>query len=260
MKIFILTDMEGVSGIVDWKNYAKEDGQYWRLGCELLTKEVNAAIEGGLEAGADEFVVWAGHGGGTSITIDKLHTSAKFLGGSPSYKLMLDKSYDAMFLVGNHAMEGTPNANLNHTFSSVHVQGMKLNGKYIGEIGMTAAMAGWFNIPTILVTGDEAACAEAKAIIPDISAAPVKKGVSQFAAICLHPEKARELIREKAAEAVRRLGKIKPYKVKPPYSLEVEFRTTEGMSWRLGRKGIEKVDEKTIRVKSNDFIEIMLSW
>jgi D-amino peptidase len=260
MKIYILTDMEGVAGVVDWENFANPGARYYEKACELLVGEINAAIEGALEAGVKEVVVLAGHGGSTSIKIDQLHPAAKLVSGVWTYPAGLDQSYDAMFLIGNHSMEGTYDGNMNHTFSSHHIQQMKLNGRAIGEIGMTAGLAGWFNVPTVLVSGDEAACREARAIIPDILTAPVKKGLSQFCAMSLQPQKARELIKEKARLAVSRIKKIKPYKVKPPYKLDVEFRTTEGVSWRLGKKGIQKVNAKTIRVTGNDFIEIMRSW
>ena len=260
MKIYILTDMEGVGGVVDWASFASPEAKYYDKARDFLTGEINAAVEGGLEAGADEFVVLAGHGGSTSIKIELLHPAAKLVSGGWSYPGGLDKTFDAMFLIGNHAMEGTPDGNMNHTFSSKHIQSMRLNGKYIGEIGMTALMAGWFDVPTILVSGDDAACREAKKIIPEIVAAPVKKGLSQFCAVMLTPEKARELIKEKAKEAVAKIKKIKPYKVKAPFKLDVEFRTTEGVSWRLGRKGIQKIDDKTVRVVGNDFIEVMKSW
>jgi len=261
MKLYILTDLEGVAGVFDWQTYAESTSRYYEESRILLTEEVNAAIEGAMEGGVDDILVWAGHGGGTSIKFEILNPMAKLIGGSGTkYPCGLDSSFDMLFLIGNHSMEGTPNANLNHTFSSKHIQGMKLNGKLIGEIGMIAAMAGWFNVPTVFISGDEAACNEAKKIMPKIITAPVKKGLGLFSAISLHPIKARELIREKAREATNKYKTIKPFKVKPPYTLEVEFRTTEGVTWRLGRKGIEKVNEKTIRVKSNDFIELLNSW
>ncbi len=260
MKIYILTDMEGVSGVVDSVNFASPTGKYYDKACEFLTKEINAAVEGALEAGADEIQVMAGHGGSTSIKIDMLRPEAKLISGEWHYPAGLDKTFDAMFLIGNHAMEGTIDGNMNHTFSSKHVHSMKLNGKFIGEIGMTALMAGWFNVPTVLVSGDEAACREARAIIPGIVTAPVKKGLSQFAAISLQPEKARELIRARAKEAVAKIKKIKPYKVKPPFTLDVQHKATEGVSSRFGRMGVQKLDSKTTRVVSKDFIEVMRSW
>ncbi len=260
MKIYILTDMEGVAGVVDSVNFASPGAKYYEKAGEFLTKEINAAIEGALEAGAGEIQVLAGHGGSTSIKIDILNPAAKLISGEWHYPAGLDKTFNAMFLIGNHSMAGTLDGNLNHTFASQYINSMKLNGKYIGEIGMTAIMAGWFGVPTVLISGDEAACREAKAIIPNIVTAPVKKGLSQFCAISLQPEKARELIKEKAKEAVSRIKSIKPYKVKAPFILDVEHKATEGVSSRYGRMGVQKINSRTTRIVSNDFIEVMRSW
>ena len=158
MKIYIMTDLEGVAGVVDFESQTYDTGKYYEKAKELLTAEVNAAVEGAMRAGATEILVCDGHGQG-GIVPELIHPSAKLLHGRPIGRFWeIDSSkWDACFLLAHHAMNGTPDGNLNHTYSSKTIVKMLLNGTPIGEIGMNIYLAGWFGIPAVLITGDEAA-------------------------------------------------------------------------------------------------------
>ncbi len=233
MKIYILTDQEGVAGVVSATDYSKPGDRYYEVARELATMEVNAAIEGALETGGHEFFVFDGHGHG-SIDVACIHPAARVLTGRPvRYPFGFDDSFDALMIVGHHAKSNTDGGHLSHTFSFAQ-DDFILNGNSLGEIGYYMALAGHFDVPTILVTGDVAACKEAQALIPGIEVAAVKEGwksgpatgltgpknaLHNGAAVHLAPIAARSLIRRQASTAVSRIPEIPPYRIATPYEL-----------------------------------------
>jgi D-amino peptidase len=253
MKIYILTDLEGVAGVVEWE-HANSEGRYYERSKRLLTQEVNAAVEGALEAGATEIVVWDGHGPG-GMEVELLHPEAKLLMGRGAPKgLGLDRSFDAMFVVGQHAMNLTPDANLCHSYNSRGVYRMLLNGQEIGELGMRIVLAGYFGVPVALVTGDDKTCAEALALVGDVETVAVKRSTGRQSALCLAPLKARELIKAGAIRALKRLSDFKPYLPPGPYEYVVERfdktgREPDDRSWDqpVGRIEVSR---------SEDFLEV----
>jgi len=174
MKIYIITDLEGVAGVVDFKSQTYPDGKYFEKAKELLTEEVNACCDGLKEMGVDEILVVDGHGPG-GILPEKIHPEAKLYHGRPISSLWeIDKGWDAVFLLAHHSMNGTEKGNLNHTYSSQQIVKMELNGEEIGEIGFEIYIAGCFDIPVVFISGDEAACKEGESYVPDIEKAVVK--------------------------------------------------------------------------------------
>ena len=262
MKIYIVTDLEGVAGVINFDDYCTPEGRYYEVARELLTMEVNAAIEGLIEAGGDEFLVADGHGYG-GINPLLLHPSAKLLAGRPiSYPFGCDETFDAAVIIGQHAKANTDGGHLCHT-GSFEVEDLTINDISLGELGCNMLFAAYFGVPTILVSGDKAACEEALSLVPNIETAPVKEGIKRGsasgltreenklfngAAIHLHPRKARELIKEKAKRALERIDEIKPFWIEPPYELVKKLRPTkDGKPARIGR------------VKANDLIELLNS-
>jgi D-amino peptidase len=233
MKIYIMTDQEGVAGVINSEDYAAPGARYYELAKELTTLEVNAAIEGALEAGATEFLVVDGHGYG-SIDQRLLHPKAELLAGRPiGYPFGCDASFDAAFSIGQHAKSNADGGHLSHT-GAMAVEDLVINGKSVGEIGCNFLFAAYFGVPTVFLSGDEAACEEAQDLVPNIEVAAVKRGMKRGsasgltaeqnlrfngAAIHLSPIAARALIKERARRAVERIGEIKPFWIEPPYEL-----------------------------------------
>ena len=256
MNICIMTDLEGVAGVVDFESQTYSDGKYFEKAKELLTEEVNACCSGLKEAGVDEILVCDGHGYG-GILPEKIHKEAKLLHGRPEPKLWeIDKKWDALFLLAHHSMNGTEKGNLNHTFSSRNVVKMELNGKEIGEIGFEVYLAGYFDIPVVFVSGDEAACKEAEGYVPDIEKAVVKWGINRTCAISLSPFKAREVIKEKAKRAIEKADKIKPIKIKGECELIIEYMSSSFAFSKLEGESVEKINERTVKIKGKDIIEV----
>lgn len=226
LKIYIVTDLEGVSGVVEFEDRKDESPRnialrhkYFRL----LAGEVNAAIEGAFAAGATEILVNDCHGGCYTIDFELLDPRVRVIHGRerPVWCVGLDETFDAMFSLGAHAMAGTRGGVLYHTWSC-QVRQMRLCGRPVGELGLEAFCAGAYGLPLVYVTGDTAACREAEQLIPNITTVAVKEGLSRYSAIAYPPAKARQMIREGAQRAIANLKNVKPWLPPPPYTWQVD--------------------------------------
>src|SRR5258708_36440723 len=167
MKILISADMEGISGIVDWEQVMPGHTEYLSRGRQLMTGDVNAAINGVFEGGADEVVVSDAHWDGRNILLEDLDPRARLNSGSPSPFSMMQSIDDtptpnAVILVGYHAMAGTTKGVLDHTWSDTSVRAVYLNDRLVGGIGLNAALAGDEQTPVIDVTVGQHPGAEAQ--------------------------------------------------------------------------------------------------
>jgi D-amino peptidase len=232
MKILIATDMEGITGVTTWDQVTPGHAEYARYRWQM-TEDVNAAIRGSFDAGADEVIVADGHWNASNILIEEFDPRARLNTGSPSpFSMMegIDESIDGVLFVGYHARNGSPNAILDHTWSSKTVANVWLNDLLTGEYGLNAAVAGHFGVPVIMVSGDQTACAQVTELLGDVETAIVKQASSRFAAECLAPAVTREMICLSAKRAVERLaqGNVpEPFILDTPITVTVEFFTSD---------------------------------
>lgn len=225
LKIYLMTDLEGVSGVCEFDDRANPSPanlalrQEWR---RLLTGEVNAAIEGSFAAGATEILVDDAHGGDT-IDLFKLDPRVRIIRGRerPLWCVGLDSTFDAIFSIGAHAMAGTRGGVLYHTWSA-HIRQIRLCGTPIGEIGLEAFAAGAYGLPMVYVSGDTAACREAEALIPNITTVAVKHGLSRYSEISHPHAKACQMVAEGAQRAIANLANVKPFLPPPPYTWQLD--------------------------------------
>jgi D-amino peptidase len=261
IKIYMVTDLEGVDGIFDsdlqcipYKSPRYPESQ------KLLTEEINAAVDGLLAGGAKDVVVFDGHDSGHNLSVLDIHPHVRLLTGQPvSPTLELDSSYGAVIFIGQHAMAGVSKAILSHTYSSEGIQNIWVNGKAVGEIGGRTMLAGYFGIPVIMLSGDTAACAELRDLVPQAECAEVKSGVSRTAGFMLPHAEACELIKAKAKRAVERLGEFKPYKIEGPVEVKVEF-TPHGTHSFDPRGGVEQVNGSTWVFRGKDIVDAWLKY
>jgi D-amino peptidase len=232
MKILIAADMEGISGVVHWDQVNSQHPEYARFR-RLMTGDVNAAIRGAFEGGASEVLVSDGHGDGRNILIEELDPRARLNSGTPSPFSMIqgiDSGVTGVMFVGYHARIGTQKAILEHTWSDARVANLYIQGKLYGEIGLNAAVCGHFDVPVIFISGDQAACAEAEALIPAIETVIVKKASGRMAAELLPPIISQEMIQSGASRAVQNLKNgqsSSPLKLAPPVTLAIDFVQSE---------------------------------
>ena len=260
-KVFVITDMEGVSGIFDTDlQCLPYKSARWEESHKLLTGEINAAVDGLLAGGATDVVVWDGHDSSQTLSVLDIHPKARLLTGIPiSPTLELDSSYSAVIFIGQHAMAGARNAILGHSYSSLGVQNMWLNDKPIGEIGGRVMLAGHFGIPAIMLSGDTAACEELHGYVPKAECAEVKSGVSRTAGYMLSHAAACALIRERAQRAMEHLAEFQPYRTSGPAELKVEF-TTRGEETFRPQEGVERVNERTWVFRGRDVVDAWLKF
>jgi len=232
MKILIATDMEGITGVTTWDQVTPGHAEYTRFR-KQMTDDVNAAIRGAYEAGAEEVIVADGHWNGSNILIEELDARARLNTGSPSpFSMMqgIDESVNGVIFIGYHARNGSPNAILDHTWSSKTVANIWLNDILTGEYGLNAAVAGHFGVPVIMVSGDQTACAQVTELLGDVETAVIKQASGRFAAECFAPPVAQEMICLSAERAVGRLanGDVPdPFVLDTPITVTVEFFTSD---------------------------------
>jgi len=260
-KVFVITDMEGVDGIFDSDTQCSPfQSARWEESRKLLTGEVNAAVDGLLEGGATEVVVWDGHDSSRTLSALDTHPKARLLTGEPvSPTLELDASYGAVVFIGQHAMAGAEKGILSHSYDSRGIQNIWVNNKPTGEIGARVMLAGTFGIPAIMLSGDAAACKEIHDLVPQAECAEVKQGVSRTAGYTLAHPMACKLIREKARRALERLAEFKPYKIVGPAEVKVEF-TPRGTQSFLPREGVEQLNERTWVFRGKDIVDAWLKY
>ena len=251
----MITDAEGVAGVC---RQDQTDNNHAEMR-QLLTGEINAAVQGFIDGGATEVIVWDGHGGSATLSVLTIEPRARLIHGTVGPSMLLERKFAAVVFVGQHARASSAGGVMAHSYSSLGIQNMLMNGKPVGEIETRTALAGWFNTPVIFLSGDQVAAAQLKAIVPNAEVAVVKEGLGNYACISLSAENARKLIRERAAASMAKLGSIKPYRVEGPVTIDIE-NTTRGAlpQGAAERQGGEVIDARTIRYRGKDFYEAWL--
>ncbi|HZD58583.1 MAG TPA: M55 family metallopeptidase [Anaerolineales bacterium] len=257
MNILIAADMEGISGVVNWDQVSPGHSEYERFR-KIMTSDVNAAIEGALQAGAGEIVVADGHAGGDNLLLEDLNPQARLNSGNSAPFAMLqgiDANTGGVLLIGYHACAGSKNAVLDHTWSSARVANLWLNHKLMGEIGLNAALCGHFDAPVLMVSGDQTACGEARALLGGIVVVVVKQATGRTSAECLPVQLSQQNICEAAAKAVRQLtdGKAPdPFKLSEPITVTVEFLNSLMAEQASRLPGAERLDGRRIEFSAED--------
>jgi len=265
MKVYICTDIEGVSGVTSFEQQAYAHGRYYEQARKLLTAELNAAVDGLLAAGATDILVLDGHGPG-GVSFEDLHPAARIIHGRPLARgaviSEIVRTFDVSMMIGQHAMAGTETGALNHTMNSETVEYHKLNGRTIGEIAQFALYCGALGLPMIFLSGDDVACKEAEDLVAGITTVSVKQGLSRTCAISLAPAEARRRIREAAEQAIaRHVGKpLDPLIWPGPFELEKRFFHTETADTYATCPFATRIDARTVRLAGDDILDIIYAY
>ena len=245
--------MEGVAGIVAWEQVSGGEALY-EEGRKLYTQEINAAVRGAKAAGATEIVVMDCHGAGkgwtfNSLVPEDLDPACEYVVQNEwtEYTELLEQGCDAALFVGMHARAGTQAGVMSHTISGRDYQNLWFNGTLVGETGINAALCGAWGCPVLMVTGDEATCAEARDLLGDgLTTVAVKRGLGAHSARMLPPARARELIEEGAKRALADLTAVAAYDPGRPCEIRVEFKGTDPADRLRFRPGVERIDDRTV--------------
>lgn len=256
MKILISVDMEGVSGIVHSSETNPERYDYQR-GRELMTADANAVVAGVLDADPTaEVLVADAHGTFRNLLPEQLDRRARLVRGKPRPLSMLaglDEETDAALFVGYHVRAGEGPGVLAHTMNG-EILDVRVAGRSLGEIGLNAAMAGHLGVPVVLLSGDDAACAELNDLVPAAVTVPVKEALGMAAAVTLHPEEARDRLRRAAADAVARRAEIQPLALTGTLNVEVDLASPHTIDLATLVPGLSRAGgARTVAFTSPDY-------
>jgi D-amino peptidase len=256
MRLYILADMEGISGIGTLEHTKRESPEFVE-GCKLMMVEVQTVVDEAFRCGATHVVVCDTHGGGGQLQTEKMGPRAVYeTPDTARWMPSLNDTFDGLILLGQHARAGTLNGFLDHTISSASWFEYRLNDQICGEIGMAAAYSGHYDVPVIMVTGDEAAVQEGKSLLRNVPGVAVKRGIGRNRAECVPTAEAHAIIREATREAFGSAGTLTPFKPTLPARVRLTLYRSD-MADRLAyRSGTKRIDAQTVERIITSFLDI----
>jgi D-amino peptidase len=255
MKVLISADMEGTTGVTGWKDVEPGQPAFERFR-KLLTRDVNAAVEGAFAGGATEVVVNEAHGGMRNILIEELDPRAEMITGYYKPLVMMEGVDDAdlVFFTGYHARAGEPGV-LAHTMTTDFVN-VEVNDEPCSEARLNAALAGEGGIPVGMITGDDVICTEAEKLFPGVKTAVVKYAIDNFSARCLSPTATGTRIMEAARRAISDRDSLRPYRVDPPFTLRIELREPAQAGSAANIPGVVREGARTVVFRTGRYREL----
>lgn len=254
MKIYISADIEGIGCIVRGEQ-SSPGGREYRWARRRMTAEVNAAVRGAFDGGAEAVVVADSHNVGLNLVPEELDPRASLVMGSPRPLSMMEgiqMGFDAAFLIGYHSMAGTAASTIVHTFTR-RISAVTVNGISIGEIGISAALAGHYGVPVVLLSGDDKAVAEARGLLGELETVQVKQAIGAYSALCLSPQQCEQRLYQGAKGALSLVEQLDPFHFEQPLRVEVRFATSSSVDRVAQIPGVTRVDGLTVRYTANDF-------
>jgi D-amino peptidase len=258
LKVYVSADMEGVVGAVTGDQLGPGGFEYGRFR-QLMTDEVNTAIEAARAMGATEILVSDSHGNGENLLIEQLPPDVLLVRSWPRPLMMMegiDETFDAAIFIGYHASTTNIEGVRAHTISSANLTAVRLNGVEMMEASINAAIAGDFGVPVVMISGDDATIEEARGLIGDVEGAVVKWSYGFHSARTMMPGAANRVIDERVRAALGRLGDFQPYRVEAPIELEISFKNYMPAELMAYLPNVERVDSHTIRFVGRDMTEI----
>lgn len=257
LKVHISVDMEGVAGAVTGSQLGPSGFEYGRFR-EFMTREALAAVAAAREMGATEIVVADAHGNGENLLIDQFPADVRIVRSWPRPLGMqggLDETFDAAILIGYHSSTNNTAGVRAHTFSSATLTRVALNGVEMTEGSWGAAIAGHFDVPVVMMSGDDAAIAEVRKVVGPIEGAETKRALGFHSAITITPEASYALIAERVRAGLKRRAELKPYKVEGPVTVDVSFKHYQPAELLAYLPMFERTDAHSIRFRARDMVE-----
>ncbi len=265
MDVFVSVDMEGVAGVTTARQVTRGTDDY-PIARGLMIEEANAAIAGAFDGGATHVVVSDSHSDMGNLVADRIDPRAQLIVGTPKlpWSMMtgIGTGFACALFVGYHAGGGTEASVMDHTFTGCFTD-VRVNGETWNETHLNAALAGTFDVPVALVTGDDRCCEQAEKRLAGVRTVAVKTGIARHVASSVSPELARAKIRLAATEAVREAAALEPFRPPAPFVFEVDLTDTAMADVASLPPGTERIAPRTVRFESDDFRTAMrafLTW
>lgn len=249
MKFMIAVDCDGPACVVGDPGKALSFSRDMPFAREQATRETDAAARALFDAGAQHVTVWDNHGLGANLLFNLLDKRCEIMLGTGFKRRFpgLDDSYSGVLMIGYHAMEGTPNAILAHTYSPGAYRAIRVNGDTVGEITLDASVAGELGVPLIFLASDDYGCNEAIRFMPWIETTVTKQGLGRNCAHSKHPAVAEQEIYDKVRRSVERIHEMIPYQFKRPARIEIQYKKViQAVKSRIRRRGWHFLGPKTI--------------
>ncbi|MFJ3205498.1 M55 family metallopeptidase [Streptomyces sp. NPDC086989] len=256
MKILVSADMEGATGVT-WPADVLPGTPEWERCRRLFTSDVNAAVLGFLDGGADQVLINEAHWSMRNLLLEQLDERAEMLTGRHKSLSMVEGvqhgDVDGIAFVGYHTGAGTPGV-LAHTYLANSITGVWLNGVRASEGLLNAHVVAEYGVPVVLVTGDDLTCVDAEAYAPDAVKVAVKDHVSRYAAVCRTPARTAADIRAAAKEAAALAVRREPVPG-GPYTVELEFDAEHLALTATVVPGVERSGERRVAYTSATMYE-----
>ena len=259
-KLFIAADIEGVAGVASVDQLGPKEIE-WAPARQWMTNEVAAAANAALAAGYDEVLIADGHGNALNILPDGLPPKTRLTRSWPRPFLQMqgveEEGVDACVMIGFHGSATGPSGVLSHTYHGGLFAELRLNGVPFSEAYFNAALAGELGVPTILVTGDDAACDQITAHAPEIETCAVKKSIGWRSASSVSPAEGAKLVGEATRRAIERKASISPFRLKGPFELDIKFANRVSAELLALLPCFEAIDPFTARFRCRSVAEAM---
>ena len=257
LRVLISVDMEGVAGAVTGDQLGPTGFEYGRFR-DFMTREALAAVTAAKAAGATDVIVTDAHGNGENLLIEQFPADVRVIRSWPRQLGMVagvDQEVDAVMFIGYHASTNNAKGVRAHTFSSATLTRVALNGSVVSEGSWAAAVAGHFNAPVVMMSGDDAAIAEVRSAVGNIEAAETKRTLGFHSAMTLTPQASYDLIAARVKAALARRAEFKPYKVATPVTVDVSFKHYTAAETLAFLPMFERTDAHSIRFRAKDMVE-----
>jgi D-amino peptidase len=260
VKVFISADIEGITGLVSWSQCGRPNAEHYDFGFarRMMTHDVNAAVRGARAAGANKVVIKDSHGNSKNLLIDELEAGVELVsghgGGTDGMMQGIDATFDAALLVGYHAKAGTLGGIMEHTITG-GVHRLFVNGIECGEMGLSAGVAGRFEIPVVFASSDAAGCKEMESLVPGVKTVTVKEGISRYMGKLLHPSVTGRAIENGVQDAIKNRGRMQPVKWDEPTRIRLEFNRAEEADMGAKLPNVTRIDAYTIEAERDGYVE-----
>ena len=256
MRLYVSCDMEGTAGVCSWLQCDPSNTHEYPIYRRYMSQEIRAAIDGASKAGANDIVINDSHWNMRNVLWDEMPSGARVISGGRKPLSMtegLGTAFDGAFFTGYHARVGDENGVLAHTYTAETLYNVRVNGTACSEALLNAAMAGYYRIPVLLVTGDRVTIEHVREHMPWITGVIVKEGIGHYATDSMTPEAAQAAIRAAAEQAVRDASKARPFTFEPPLTLEIDTTHVEQADFIELMPGYRRTAGRTVRFDAPDY-------